>query len=134
MPLYDMKCDGCGDEPEVFRRPTEEVACALCGHAPLRTIWKQAPALSGIIWSNQEHSKELGVRFETNAQKREYFKANPHIREMSKGSVDERKFADKLRNKAEKKAKRLGFNDLDDKRRFHEKNRSKGLTTDQAIK
>lgn len=134
MPLYDMKCAGCGDEPEVFRRSDEQVACGLCGHFPLHTVWKQAPALSGIIWSNQEHNKQLGVRFETNAQKREYFKANPHIREMSKGSADERKFADKLRARAEKKAARLGFDDLDHKKRFDQTNKAKGLTTEQAIK
>jgi putative FmdB family regulatory protein len=134
MPLYDMKCNGCGDEPEIFKKFSEEVACALCGHSPLVVMFKQAPSLAGIIFSNAEENKQLGVRFESNAEKREYFKKNPHIREMSKGSADERKFADRLRNKAEKKAKTLGFNDLDDKRRFHDKNRQKGLTTEQAIK
>lgn len=134
MPMYDMKCDGCGDEPEVLRRHDQDVTCALCGHGPLRVVWKSAPGLAGIIWSNQEDNKQLGVRFESNAQKREYFKANPQLREMSKGSTDERKFRDKLRERAEKKAKRLGFNDLDHKRRFDGENKSKGLTTEQAIK
>ena len=106
MPIYDMQCDGCGDEVEIIRRHDQDVACALCGHASLRVVWKEAPSLAGIIWSNQEENKQLGVRFESNAQKRDYFKANPQLREISKGSVDERKFRDRLREKAEKKAKR----------------------------
>lgn len=134
MPMYDMKCDGCGDEPEILRRHDQDVPCVLCGHTYLRVIWKTAPGLAGIIWSNQEDNKQLGVRFESNSQKRDYFKANPQLREMSKGSADERKFGDKLRERAEKKAKRLGFNDLDHKRRFDHENKSKGLTTAQAIK
>lgn len=132
MPLYDYDCAACGEFIEDHFSASKPDTCEQCGQ-PI-AVPPQLTCTVGIIWANQEDSKQLGVRFESNAQKREFFKQNPQLREMSKGSADDRRFGDRLRERAERKAKRLGYVDLEDKRRFDQRNRTKGLTTEQAIK
>ena len=132
MPLFDYECEACGTYVEDHLAPERPTVCEACGaetHVP-----PQLTSTVGIIWANQEANPQLGVTFESNAQKREFFKKNPGIREMSKGSPDERRFADRTRERAERKARRLGYVDLDDKKRFDRANKAKGLTTEQAIK
>lgn len=132
MPLYDYFCESCSSFIEDHFAPERPDTCEACS-GPV-VVPPQLTSTIGIIWGNQEDAKQLGVRFETNAQKREFFKKNPQIKEMAKGSTDERAYADRLRNRAENRAKRLGYKDLDDKRRFDRTNRNKGVTTDQAVK
>jgi hypothetical protein len=132
MPLYDYFCESCSSFIEDHFASERPSTCERCC-GPV-AVPPQLSSTIGIVWGNQEDAKQLGARFETNAQKREFFKKNPQIKEMAKGSVDERKYADRLRNRAEDRAKRLGYKDLDDKRQFDRANRDKGVTTVQAAK
>ena len=66
----------------------------------------------GIIFSNVEVSSQLGTRWETNAQKREWFKRHPNVRPMTKGSPEEKVFASDMKERENSVMKHHGFKDV----------------------
>ena len=96
MPWYHQKCDDCGDLPDVPRSVEKYKVCYECGGPcevviyPTRTV--------GIVFSNAEESKQLGTRWETNQQKRDWMKAHPNVVEMNKGDANDRKFNQRIKN------------------------------------
>jgi len=109
MPIYDQVCSNCGDV-EAFCAPKDRHTCEDCG-GPCVT---RPPLVNihGIIFSNVETSSQLGTRWETNAQKREWLKRHPNARPMTKGSPEEKSFANGLKEKEDSVMKHHGFKDV----------------------
>jgi len=107
MPFYDQVCESCGLLEDVCRGIDERNICDQCGGearvvlAPVRTV--------GIVWSNQEHSSQLGRTFETNAQKRAWLKAHPNVSPVSKGSREDTEFKESIRERRDTVLARAGF-------------------------
>lgn len=81
----------------------------------------------GIVWSNAETSSQLGVTWNTNAEKRAWMKKHPNVKPVVKGSQDDKNFSATLKDKSDKVVKNLGFKN---KEHFQkERKREKLLTT-----
>ena len=109
MPLFDQECPVCGVQ-EVFCPPDKADICETCGRQA-----RVLPSLfhtSGIIWSNQETSNQLGVTWKTNKEKREWLKKHPSAVSVSKGSQADISFKNDIRQKADKLAKKAGFQNV----------------------
>ena len=107
MPLYDQSCESCGLLEDMHRSIAERNVCGCCGGeaqiipAPIRTV--------GIVWSNQEHSSQLGRTFETNAQKREWLKKHPNVSEVRKGSKEDIALKEHMRSRRDQRLQAAGF-------------------------
>ena len=108
MPIYDQNCPECGVH-EVFCRQEERHHCRKCGEACSRIPGVRHP--QGIIWANAETSKQLGVTWNTNEEKRQWMKKHPNAVAVEKGSKEDRDFKQSIRAKADKTLKQQGFND-----------------------
>jgi Fe-S-cluster containining protein len=107
MPLYNQVCPKCGLVRDALVAYEQRNECMECG-----AECKVLPSLfhtAGIIWSNQEHSSQLGTTWETNKSKREWLKAHPNAVPVSKGSQADRDFSMSIKQKAETLAKKAGF-------------------------
>ena len=111
MLLYDLECSKCGVLEDEFRKIEEREICPACA-GPCRVLISPTRTV-GIVWSNQEHSSQLGRTFHTNKEKRDWLKAHPNARPMAKGDSDDRKLQDSIRNQADQTMARLGHGDLD---------------------
>ena len=108
MPIYEQVCGECGDV-EAFCPPEKRHTCENCG---LPCVTKPSLVnVHGIVFSNAEVSNQLGTRWETNAQKRDWFKRHPNVRPMTKGSPEEKAFATSLKDRQDSVMKRHGFKD-----------------------
>ena len=109
MPLYDINCPDCGLIEDVICSVEERNTCSECGgDAQMKPIM---PISVGIIWSNAEVSTQLGRTFSTNKEKREWLKAHPKVEPMTKGSREDRDFANSIRDQADKALKNHGYKD-----------------------
>jgi len=117
MPIYDQRCGNCGIN-EAYCYVDERHTCQLCGGkcdlvpAPFRAI--------GIVFSNAETSKQLGVTWETNQQKRDWFKKHPNVMPVTKGSQEDKDFAASIRGRADTLVKGVGFKNA---REYHSEGR-----------
>tara|TARA_R100000700_G_C3178999_1_gene155077 strand:- start:7036 stop:7446 length:411 start_codon:yes stop_codon:yes gene_type:complete len=109
MPLFDQECPNCGVQ-EVLCSSERAVICEICG-GPAKVL-PSAFNLSGIIWSNTESSSQLGVTWNTNKEKREWFKRHPNVTPVSKGSPADTDFKNNIRQKADNLAKKAGFQNV----------------------
>ena len=125
MPLYDLQCLGdCGVQEDVFLNlfEADNPLCPECGSkatllvAPVRTV---GPMTSKPLVMNQ-----LGRTFETPAQLREYKKKNPDAHFYQPNDSTWVRYKDRIRENAERKAKKKGFRDLEDQKVF-QKERTK---------
>ena len=129
MPMYNMDCPKCGYLPDEYSKVADRETCPYCkGKVTLRPTMFHT---SGIIWSNQERSEQLGKTFETNAQKRKWLKEHPNVREFSKGDSFDREHKEWVANECHAVAKKAGYRDLkhmqaDRKKEVLEKKSSKG--------
>mgnify|MGYP003108640233 CR=1 FL=1 len=110
MPFYTQICETCGVVEDAWRKVSEYKICEKCGGA-CEVKLAATPTL-GIVWSNQESSAQLGTHWETNAQKRDWFKSHPGVMEMSKGDANDRKLEDTIKNSANDTLKKKGYTDL----------------------
>lgn len=111
-------CPQCvlGDNPDPFR---QDIHLA-------KIVWQgTSAAVHGIVWDNKQHSKQLGVTFETNKQKRDYLKKHG-INEFSKGDADDRRIGTRAREDADKLARTLGYSDNDHRRKTEAAEKAKG--------
>jgi hypothetical protein len=107
MPLYNQVCPKCGLVRDALVAYEKRNECMECG-VECRVL----PSLfhtAGIIWSNQEHSSQLGTTWETNKQKREWHKRHPNAVPVAKGSQADKDFSMSLKQKADALAKKSGF-------------------------
>lgn len=109
MPAYDVICELCGHEDEVFRaiaRRDEPVTCP-CGGTMVRCIGQMA--LVGAQPSKPiDLSKQLGRKFETNKEYRDYL-ASSGGREVDKSSF--KPTIDAIHDSKDRKAKAGGYRD-----------------------
>ena len=113
MPWYDLDCENCGfleDEP---RAVEEREICPQCGGPA--SVAVTGVNFGGIIFSNAEHSSQLGVTFESNAQKRKYMKEHPKLIEFGKGDDRDKRMSYRCKSRAEITANRLGFSSNHDR-------------------
>lgn len=130
MPLFDVKCTVCFYEEEDVLAASPPEVCGECGgklHVPPAMF-----APSGIIYSNVNRSDQLGAQIESNAQQRAFEKANPNVFGFAKGSSDDIRIGDKIRNRAEKVAKKQGFRDHEDKITTLKKQKAERVLTTPA--
>lgn len=113
MPLFDAHCSSCEWSEEDILSDKPPSICPECGSAV--RVPPANFATAGIIWSNVHRSDQLGVQIESNAQMRAFQKKNPNIYGFAKGSSDDRRIGDKIRNRAEKVARKQGYRDHEDK-------------------
>ena len=132
MPFYHQDCAECGDHTDVLRSVKDYKVCFKCGGPcevllyPVRTV--------GIIFSNAEEHSQLGVRWETNKQKREWEKSHPNAVPMSKGSPEEKNFNDRIKNQMHDTLKKQGFTHKEFKQKCSEQKRRTDLGTGKAEK
>jgi hypothetical protein len=133
MPLFDATCLSCDWSEEDILSNTPPELCPSCGslvHIPPAQF-----ATAGIIWSNVHRSDQLGVQIESNAQMRAFQKENPNIYGFAKGSSDDIRIGDKIRNRAERVARKQGFRDHEDKISTLKKQKAeRALTTPTTTK
>ena len=112
MLWYDHDCPNCGIQEDVPRPLEEYDVCPACD-AKVRIIVAAVPT-HGIVFSNAEHSEQLGQTFHSNAEKRKFFKDNPDIVPISKGSVADNNLKWKIETRREQTAKKHGYRDAED--------------------
>tara|TARA_R100000655_G_C2908066_1_gene180058 strand:- start:131 stop:571 length:441 start_codon:yes stop_codon:yes gene_type:complete len=110
--LYDHDCPNCGLREDVYQHHSKHDTCPDCG-AKVRVIVSPVPT-HGIVFSNAEHSEQLGQTFHSNSEKRQFFKDNPNIVPFSKGSREDNDLKWKIENRREQTAKKHGFRDAED--------------------
>ena len=125
MPLFDFECRSCGEFFEDHLSPSHPTVCPDCGEPVSKQVQEPAGVI-GIVSSNAKVNHQMGMVFTSNKQEREFFKRNPNIRELIKGSPDEIKFRDKVRGRAERSAKKQGYRDHEDKVTTLKKRRDAG--------
>lgn len=117
MPLYVARCPEHG-EFETFlslaEREKTGLLCIECAQEsrvviqPVRTI--------GPMPSKPLVIDQIGRSFTSQSEMRQYFKKHPDRRIVENNSQDFINHRDSARAKADKKAKQLGFNDVEDRK------------------
>ena len=116
MPLYDVKCTaGCGHFEDVFARlgDIDRMVCSQCG-APVQRLIRPVMTV-GPMPSKPLEVKQIGRRFESNSELREYARQNGDVEVLSATSQKWRKHVDTVKEKAERSAKKAGLNDREDR-------------------
>tara|TARA_Y100000361_G_C11125888_1_gene325901 strand:- start:817 stop:1209 length:393 start_codon:yes stop_codon:yes gene_type:complete len=117
MPLYDVRCtNGCGYFNDVFvlLKDSDKISCPSCGKPVVRLI--RPVATVGPMPSKPLRVDQIGRTFESNEELRDYQRKNGDVEILSSSSNKWLKHKDIARNKAENRAKKQGFRDLDHKR------------------
>lgn len=116
MPTYDMRCEN-EHYFEITCRILEkdDQVCEVCGEH-LHTLITAPPAIIGAMPSKPiDFEKQLGRKFETNEEYRQYFRDNPEAEVISKSSDRYINMRDRLRNKMDHTARGQGYRDHEDK-------------------
>ncbi len=115
MPLYDVRCTrGCGYFNDVFclLADVEQMICTECSApvvrliSPVRTI--------GPTFSNPMVVEQIGKSFDSKREWDKYQQANPDTQVISANSKAWRDHVDVVKNKADKKARTMGYHDRED--------------------
>jgi len=110
MILYDHDCPNCGLREDVLQHHSKHDTCPDCG-AKVRVLIAAVPT-HGIVFSNAETSKQLGVTWGSNKEKRDWFAKNPRVKAFEKGSQTDKDFKQGLDEKAEAAVQKGGFKDV----------------------
>lgn len=117
MPLYEGECrEGCGrfeDILKVHEYETDGLVCPECGIGA-RTIIAATPTL-GPMPSKPRVIEQIGRSFSSAAEERKYFERRPDRQIVGPNDATFTRHRDLAREKADKKAKTLGFRDHDDR-------------------
>ena len=108
MPLYNVRCEKCGDSESLCRG--EAIICNECGGRAEKLDSISFRSV-GIIFSNAEESKQLGRTFTSEAEKRQYLRENS-IEEIIPGSQKDLIMRDQIEAGAQKFAQTKGFPDI----------------------
>lgn len=115
MPLYDVRCtQGCGYFNDVFSllADLEKLVCPECSYpvvrliSPVRTI--------GPTFSNPFKVDQIGRTFNSKSDWDSYQRDNPGTQVLSADSKAWRDHVDLVKNKADKKARTMGYHDRED--------------------
>jgi putative FmdB family regulatory protein len=126
MPLYDFKCpDGCGYFHDIFvpLSQQDKTTCPEC-KAVLTTIIRAVMTI-GPMPSKPLVLDQVGRRFESVTEYRDYKRENADWDFLSPKSKAWQDHKDMAREKAEACAKRGGYIDLEDKRTRRKKDNAK---------
>jgi len=126
MPMYDFKCpDGCGYFNDVFVPLAQhgKTTCPEC--AALMTTVISDVALIGPMPSKPLVVGQVGRTFESGSEWREYQRNNPDCQILSSDSTAWRKHRDMAAEKAESRARKAGYRDLEDKKTRRRKEKDK---------
>jgi putative FmdB family regulatory protein len=126
MPMYDFKCpDGCGYFNDIFVPLAQhgKTTCPEC-NAVLETVISEV-ALIGPMPSKPLVVKQIGKTFENGSDWRDYQRKNPDCEIVSADSSAWRKHRDMAAEKANATARRMGYRDLEDKKKKRKKERDK---------
>jgi|TARA_R110000824_G_scaffold66842_4_gene173254 hypothetical protein len=110
MILYDHDCPNCGFREDVLQHSSKHDICPDC-EAKVRVLIAAVPT-HGIVFSNAETSKQLGVTWGSNKEKRDWFAKNPRVNTFEKGSQTDKDFKQGLDEKAEAAVQKGGFRDV----------------------
>lgn len=124
MPLYDIICHEHGFFEDVLLDSDAPRCCPECGEPAISPPVIVFGVVDGEVTA-------AGRRFRSRSDKDAYLKANG-INEFAKGSADDRRIADKARDRAEKAARRQGYNDLDHRNSVVRREVSKGWTVKEG--
>ena len=116
MPVYDFQCLGdCGYFSDVILSLSEKdkATCPSCGGS-LQTVIR-AVATIGPMPSKPLVVNQVGKSFDSQASWNKYQRENPDVEILSSSSDAWKKHKDAVRVKAEGKAKKAGFRDLEDR-------------------
>lgn len=123
MPFYDYKCEICGEiEEEVFMSITqhdEPHYCEMCG-AVMRTIIQPVPTVGPMPSKPLDLSTQTGRVFHSNAELREWQRETGKEL-VSADSLSWKRERERIREGAERSAKRAGYDDLEHRRRERKK-------------
>lgn len=108
--MYDMRCQDCGDEWEIACSYEERAdkRCPAC-YGPLTHVIRGC-GLTGAL-----PSKPItfgSMQFETNREFRNFMRENPRAREVSKSDSSFKNLHDRLSEKRESNAKKMGFGSI----------------------
>jgi len=117
MPLYEGECrHGCGRFEEVmklYEYESDGLLCPECGlHA--RTIICATPTI-GPMPSKPRVIDQIGQSFTSRGEERAYFEKHPDRKVVAPNDPAFINHRDQAREKADKKAKTLGYRDHDDR-------------------
>lgn len=124
MPVYIAECNACGwFDDNVFvslaNYDPAGIPCRECGAMARRVI---APVMTvGIKPSQPLVVEQIGETFETNADLRRWERENPGKEIVSAADPKWTNFKDKVRAKAERRARQVGYKDLDERLRLQKK-------------
>tara|TARA_Y100000389_G_scaffold189936_1_gene214222 strand:+ start:59 stop:457 length:399 start_codon:yes stop_codon:yes gene_type:complete len=116
MPLYDLRCSGeCGVVEAVI--PLSQIDnptfCPECTMPAARIV---SPVTTvGAVFDKKIEFGQLGKKFSTNSEFRQYKKDHPEARFVDKNSTEWRGHYDQVRNHCDKKSKKQGFRDHEDR-------------------
>jgi putative FmdB family regulatory protein len=134
MPEYTYVCKACGNDYDVYMSYSEfdenkdkVIACDECGGDLYRAI-NPVPTV-GITFSKPFVIKQIGQKFESNAEMRRYFDARPHLEIQSPDSLEWKNFHDGVKEDAEASSRKMGFRNRDHEKATlrHERDRRKGI-------
>ena len=115
MPQYTYRCATCEfyEERSVRIAERHDQRCTEC-ECLLEKVITGEVAFLGALWDKKiNFQSQLGKSFSTNQELRDYEKANPDARVMSKSDPEYRQLYDKARNASDVTAKKLGYRDQD---------------------
>lgn len=117
MPLYEFRCDDCGDIFEgicsVSKRKDN-----LCGRCDGPTTILIAPVMTvGPMPSKPFTVDGHDIPFHSNGELRDYKKANPKEHFLQANDKVWTDHVDDVRNRCEAKAKKMGYRDLEQRRK-----------------
>lgn len=113
MPTYDLRCEQCHVvlHDVVMTISARESATCECGGRFESASWPKR-VVSGPTMTKPLRLGGADVEITTPAQLREYERNNPDARILSKNDSWLRRHKDNARERAERKARNAGFNDL----------------------
>ena len=115
MPLYDVKCTaGCGYFNDVFclLADVDEMICPEC-HKPVVRLISPVTTI-GPTFSNPMVVDQIGKTFDSKSEWDKYQRENPGTQVLSANSRAWRDHVDMVKNKADKKARAMGYHDRED--------------------
>ena len=124
MPFYDMKCAEHGHYADVFCKMANRHSqqCPECGE--VLTITPRPVAVHGYTIAKPLEIPQIGERFESNSQMRDYFRANPDAKILSEAERRDQKH--RLQNRVEATAVKQGFNSRQHRSEVAKANASRG--------
>lgn len=125
MPIYDMRCpNGDGYYLDIICAVADrhEQGCPHCG-IHLVIIPTPVPTIGVMPSTHAYEFGQIGRKFETNQEFRNYRRDNPEVR--FQGKMEFQRHKDQVRAQCERSARRQGFTDLEDKRSHMKKGASR---------